>query len=487
MFEIHPSPLEQTGVWNAFNRWIKEHPSQSLITQAALTGIGFATQTLSQHLDHAPSWTKTSAQVLPNILFATAFGLAAKTFWQWKHLFGQIGYGLLNVPYCANNSSPIYEPRQIKDSQGVVIAELKYENNIPILSFHESVTDPKQRGYLEGLLLGDEILDICRLGLQPMLTYLECEKGRAGKERLQKCMQELNISNEVIQEFEGMCAGVRERNRIQKTDTDLNLEWFITAAHVLGDTFKAVGTSLACSSIACKNDKGDLAIGRNFDWPSMGYIGKRLLIRQYSVPTTGDEQFRRVSSFIFPGFLGVITAWNSNGLAVIINELGRVSHGRGTPYNLIAKRLVEECSTVDQAKLLIKKIQQESPCASSISIIVADKENAALAQFYHDNDTDYFIRDLKPNSTLIVTNHFEDDAGDVIERSICEPKSVHRSNLAKQACTTHAEKDPSAMIEEALKAAGVPATIGVFISNQSNPTGQPKKIAFDNFSAHQLL
>lgn len=481
--QIHPIPSAEKTPWNSLSSWIDAHPRKSLITQVALIGIGAFVQMLSKYV-REEALIKSAVQLMPRLIFTAALGLAAKTLWQWKHLFGQVAHGLLNIPYQANMSSAIYEPRQFKNSKGLILAELKYHQNLPILSFHSSVTDTKQRGYIEGLLLGDYIGDICRLGLQPMLTYLEWEKGAEGKEHLQKCIHNLDIPENTKQEWKGICEGFKERNQRQKKTCDLNAEWFLGAAHVLGDAFKAVGTNFACSAIVCKNDKGELTIGRNLDWPSMGYIGKRLLIRQYTVPSIANGENRQVNVLTFPGYVGALTAWNSDGLVVVINELGRISQGHGTPYSLVAKRLIEECSSVDAVKNFIQKIQKESPCASSVSIIVADRENAIVAQLYPENTTGYVIRDLKANDPLIVTNHYETDRGDVIERSICEPKSVQRSTLMKQACKTHAAKDSLFIVEEALKAAGVSATIGTFISNQSS---NAKKIAFDNFSAHQLI
>lgn len=481
---IYHAPIHEFGLWNSLTRRVQIHPRKSLTVQAALAGTGIFSLIASRQLKTAPVWVKTATILTQNTALAAAFGLAATTVWQWKHLFGQIFYGILNFSYQPNYTPAIFEPRQFKDAQGLVLAEMKYHQHLPILSFHPSVTDPKHRGYIEGLLMGDYLESSCRMGLQPMLTYLEWEKGQPGKIHLQNCLQNLTFSKAAEQEIEGLCGGFKERNRKLNLINDLDVETLLKAAHIVGDAFKAVGTNLACSTMVCKDNQGNITVGRNLDWPSMGHFGKHLFIREYSVSPANSTERIKIKTLTFPGYAGALTAWNDNGLLVIINELGRVSRGQGMPYSIIAKRLVEECSSVEEAKTLIRKIQKETPCASSVSLILADMKHAAAVHFYPEDAIDYVVRDIQTEGALFVTNHYENEAGQVVEKSICELKTVRRSDSMKQACEKHMQTDASQMVEEALKAAGVSNTILAFIANQSEQT---KKIAFDNFSAHQLL
>lgn len=474
---IHPWRLERRGHMNSLNDWVEGQPKKSFRLQSVLGVMGMLSNVLCKNVVSEKYWIKRAALFTPKLFFAASLGLTIKTFWQWRHLFDQIFYERLAFSYTPS-ISPLYEPIQLRSADGNLLAELKYQEHLPILWFAPTVTNPAERGRIEGLLLGDYILDICRLGIQPILTYLELEKGSKGQKRLQKCMDHLFIPSSVQLEFDGICAGFKDRMARDRRTCDVNPENFIKTAHILGDVFKAVGTNFACSTMASFNERNELVIGRNFDWPSMGYIGKRLLIRQYTV------EAKTISMLTFPGYVGAITAWNSDGFVVILNELGRVSQGKGMPYSLITKRLIEECGTVEEAKRLIQQIQQKTPCASSVTMFIADENHAAMVQFYPEDDQNYVIRDLEPNKTLMVTNHFENHEGSVVEKSICEPKSVKRALLMKKAYLDCSSKTSLNVIETALKAAGVPSTIGVFISNQAT---KEKKIVFENFCAHRLL
>lgn len=467
---------EKRTTTSPLSHWVEEHPKRSLFTQAVLISLGILSRLLSHKAVSGNFWMHRIVKQIPKLFFTPAIGLALKTLWHWRHLFDQIIYERLAFSYTPTISY-IYEPRQIKDHNGNILVELRYQEHLPILCFNSSVTDPKERGRLEGLLLGEDILNICRLGIQPIMTYLEWEKGAKGQKHLQNCMKTLNIPLSIQHEFDGICAGFKEWITSHKKSTSLDTEKFIKTVHILSDAFKAVGTSFACSIIACYNEKNELMIGRNFDWPSMGYIGKRQLVRQYTV---GDK---RINMLTFPGYVGAITAWNSEGFVVIVNELGRISLGQGTPYCLITKRLIEECKSVEEAKKLIQEMQQESPCASSVSIMIADQKNASLVQFYPEDSQNYLIRDLSPNQSFIVTNHYEDQEGRVIEKSICEPNSITRCFRMKKVYLENSSQPSINVIEAALKAAGVPATIGTFTLDQAKNV----KITFDNFNAHRLI
>lgn len=474
---IYSRQLAKPTTINPLTLWIVDHPKKCLSTQAALLSLAIISRIISRKTTSGDFWRDKMVKQIPKLFFVPALGLALKTLWHWRHLFDQIIYERLAIPYTPSISY-IFEPRQIKDHSGNILVELKYQEHLPILWFNSSVTDPKERGRLEGLLLGEDILNICRLGIQPIMTYLAWEKGAKGQIHLEDCMQTLNIPPHIQHEFDGICEGFKERFPNHNKITSLDPEKFIKSVHILSDAFKAVGTSFACSIIACYNEKNELMIGRNFDWPSMGYIGQRQLVKQYTV---GDK---RINLMTFPGYVGAITAWNSEGLVVIVNELGRISLGRGTPYCLITKRLIEECKSVEEAKKLIQIMHAESPCASSVTIMIADQKNASLVQFYAEDLHHYHIRDLKPNQPpFIVTNHYEDQDGNVIEKSICEPNSVKREMRMKKACSENSSQSAMNVIEAALKAAGVPATIGTFTLDPSKNV----KITFDNFNAHRLI
>lgn len=452
---------------------VLDNPKHTLITEIALLALSLLTFQLFG--GHSTSFALALGSSTP-----LGIGIIS----EWNHLFRQIWHGLLNRPY-EPTFKPIFKENKFLGDNQEVLAKLEYNNKLPILTFTAAVTDPVQRGYIQGYMLADQIVDVGRKALRPMFAFLQWEKGEKGHTRLKETTDRLIIPDEVRKELSGIIEGVKQRYKDNDRKCPKELATFIFGAHVMTDHYKAIGSSLGCSTVVYRCQPGEAPIvGRNLDWASMGYLGRHLFLRRYEV--AAEKENRLISSFTFPGYIGGLTAWNSDGLIVMVNELGKTSKNQGKPYSLMTKELIEKCATVDEAVAWLALHQQQSPCASSVSIILVDTKQAKLYHYYPEGDDHILIKDLSDEEILTVTNHAYDQQGNILPESICERKSIDRLNRIHVALQTakNAHKSSIEVVEAALKAAGVAATIGVFIADSS--LGK-KKLFLDDFFAHKQM
>lgn len=452
---------------------VLDNPKHTLITETALLALSLLT--FQCFGGRSPSFALTLGP-------STLLGIGIIS--EWNHLFRQIWHGLLNRPY-EPAFKPIFKENKFLGHNQEVLATLEYNNKLPILTFNAAVTDPSQRGYIQGYMLADQIVDIGRKALRPMFAFLQWEKGEKGHDRLKKTIDRLIIPDEVRKELLGIIEGVKQKYKDSGKKCPKDLATFIFSVHVMTDHYKAIGSSLGCSTVVYRALPGEAPIvGRNLDWASMGYLGRHLFLRRYKV--AAEKGSRLICSFTFPGYIGGLTTWNSDGLIVMVNELGKTSKNQGKPYSLMTKELVEKCATVDDADAWLALHQQQSPCASSVSIILVDMKQAKLYHYYPEGNDHILIKDLSDEEILTVTNHASDQQGNILPGSICESKSIDRLNRLLTALeeAKNARKPSIEIVEAGLKAAGVAATMGVFIADSS--LGK-KKLFLDDFFAHKQM
>jgi hypothetical protein len=469
--EISSIPIAEP-IKDYYHHILLNYPKKVVVTSVALAALTLLTY---QHSGFSR---------LCSIATISSATLGMCLSYQWSHLFRQIWHGLLNRSY-EPSFKPTFREDTFLGSNKEVLATLEYKNALPILTFTSEVKDPAQRGYIHGYMLADQIVDLGQKALRPMFAFLQWEKGEKGYSEIKKMIDRLTIPDEDRSELLGIAKGVEERLRLKGKTCPKETIDFIFAAHVLTDHYKAIGSSLGCSAVVYRAHSTDAPIvGRNLDWVSMGYLGRHLFVRRYEVNTENGK--RLISSFSFPGYIGVLTAWNSNDLVVIVNELGKVSKGNGKPYSLMTKELIEKCASVDEAVKWLDQHQKKSPCASSVSIVLADPKEAKIFHYYPKEQGSIVIKNLSDDGILTVTNHANDLEGNVLLESICEKKSIVRLSCLQTALKLgkHEGKEPIEIVESALKAAGVAATVGVFIADLSSGK---KKLVLDDFFAHNQI
>jgi hypothetical protein len=171
-----------------------------------------------------------------------------------------------------------------------------------------------------------------------------------------------NFPADYLQELE---SGVKAA----KLDRDL----FI-AANTMFDLKKVIGCSTLIVEPERSATKGTL-LGRNLDFPTLGYLHEYSMV--IVVRPAGKHAFASIG---FPGCIGVLSGMNDAGLALAVLESYAANDNspkfdpEGTPYALCFRRVLEECTTVDEAEKLLKSMKR----TTRINLAICGKEGGAV-------------------------------------------------------------------------------------------------------------
>jgi isopenicillin-N N-acyltransferase like protein len=176
---------------------------------------------------------------------------------------------------------------------------------------------------------------------------------------------------------------------------------------VLGNTMFDLKKIIACSTVLVEPGRsttdGSL-LARNLDYPSLGYAHEYTLVTVYR-PKGTRHAFACVG---FPGLLGCLSGMNDAGLSVAVLEVTQVKMGEkrfdatGMPYALCYRRLLEECSTIDEAYALLSKMKR----TGLSNLAVADRAGIAVFEISPER----VVVRRGQNGTCVATNHFCSDA-----------------------------------------------------------------------------
>jgi predicted choloylglycine hydrolase len=174
------------------------------------------------------------------------------------------------------------------------------------------------------------------------------------------------------------------------TDYQKELEAIVKGAGVdrdpvvLGNTLFDLKKILACSSLLVEAERsatGGPLLGRNLDYPSLGYIQQYSLVTVYR--PKGKHAFASVG---FPGLVGCLSGMNDAGLSVAILEVFDVKEGQknfdaqGVPYALCYRKVLEECTTIAEAKKLLEGMHR----TSTTNLVLADRKGVAVFEVSPD-------------------------------------------------------------------------------------------------------
>lgn len=148
---------------------------------------------------------------------------------------------------------------------------------------------------------------------------------------------------------------------------------------VLGNTLFDLKKSVACSALLVDGERsatGKPLLGRNLDYPSLGYA------HEYSLVTVCHPEGAKhaFASVGFPGLVGCLSGMNDAGLAVAVLEVFQIKAGRkridtsGTPYALCYRRILENCATIAEAQALLESM----PRTTITNLAVADRDGVAV-------------------------------------------------------------------------------------------------------------
>ncbi len=171
---------------------------------------------------------------------------------------------------------------------------------------------------------------------------------------------------------------------------------------VVGNTFFDLKKVFACSAVALAGERsatGGPILGRNLDYPSLGYLNDYSLVTVYR--PRGKRAFVSVG---FPGLLGCLSGMNDAGLALGVLEVYDVKDGEkafnplGLPYALCQRKILEECGTIAEAKKLLESL----PRTTTLNLAMADRQGVAILEV-----TPGRVVQRNPNDGLAAcTNHY---------------------------------------------------------------------------------
>jgi predicted choloylglycine hydrolase len=174
-------------------------------------------------------------------------------------------------------------------------------------------------------------------------------------------------------------------------------------AVVAGNTLFDVKKVLACSALLVEPERsasGGPLLGRNLDYPSLGYAHEYSLVTIYR-PAGAKHAFAAVG---FPGMVGCLSGMNDAGLALSILEVFQVQVGHkrydshGVPYALCYRRLLEECATIEEAQALLERMER----TTITNLVLADRRRTVVLEV---TPRQVVVRPPQ-RGTCICTNHF---------------------------------------------------------------------------------
>ncbi|QDT75788.1 C45 family autoproteolytic acyltransferase/hydolase [Lacipirellula limnantheis] len=159
---------------------------------------------------------------------------------------------------------------------------------------------------------------------------------------------------------------------------------------------------LGCSAIVVepsRSETGAPIFGRNFDFPTLGDLDKYSMVIVYR--PEGKHAFASVG---FPGMIGVISGMNDAGLAAGTLDVEQSADGSrkfnpaGEPLAFVFRRIMEECTTVDEAEKLLRSVKP----TTWMNLTVCDRDAGATFEI----TPDHIERRDAEEGIVRCTNHF---------------------------------------------------------------------------------
>jgi predicted choloylglycine hydrolase len=279
---------------------------------------------------------------------------------------------------CANSiqaETPFRFP-EAKHGKG----EMKYEKGIPILTVQGT---PEEIGEQVGIL-----------AIKPAKRVLDYPRLLLERWEMQSMLPVLGwVGQSMLPHFPA--DHLNELNAIVKSGVDRN-------PMVIGNTMFDLKQMFACSALVVGPDRSEtkkVLIGRNLDFPSLGYIQEYSLVTVYRSP--GKHSFASIG---FPGVVGCLSGMNDAGLCLGVLEVYRVKEGEkkfdgaGTPFALCYRRLMEECSTVEEAEKLLRSMNR----TTLNNLVIGDAKRGVVFEITPKSLT---VRE-PTNGLCSCTNHF---------------------------------------------------------------------------------
>lgn len=171
-----------------------------------------------------------------------------------------------------------------------------------------------------------------------------------------------------------------------------------------------------CSAVIvekARSNTGQTIFARNMDYFGLGYLQQYTLVTIYQQP--GKKTFAAIG---YPGTIGVISGMNEAGLAIASlettgapKEAGPAFDPEGVPFLLNYRRILEECSTVEEAHQMLSSMKR----TTSQHLAVCDKNGGAILEYTPGK----VVKRKADHGTCRCTNHFLSD-----DLKLAKPKNL---------------------------------------------------------------
>ncbi len=263
--------------------------------------------------------------------------------------------------------------------------ELQYVSHLPVLSVEGT---PEEIGRQEAALTG-AVVKV----LAPYPRQLMALSGRG--QYWDKCVETARTL------MSHATPAHRDELRSFAARADISLD-LLTVANTIMDVYRG---GFACSSLMVERSKsrtGGVLFGRNLDFYSLGVLDR------YGLVTVRRPQGKHAFVTIgFPGVAGCISGMNDAGLAMAVHEVRASADGapmlnpKGMPYSLAFRRILEDCTTIDEAEKLLRKTER----STILSLAVCDRQSCGVLEITPNN----VVLRHGSDGICVNTNHFRSE------------------------------------------------------------------------------
>jgi hypothetical protein len=148
----------------------------------------------------------------------------------------------------------------------------------------------------------------------------------------------------------------------------------VIVLHCVYDIAKLSGCSTLYAEPS-RSTTGSLLLGHNLDFYAIANVHEYSLV--IVCRPQGKHAFVSVG---FPGLFGCMSAMNDAGLCLVTNEVTSTADGSpkfdlgGVPLILAFRRIMEECTSVDEAEKFMRSLRR----TSTINLTVCDKKEGKI-------------------------------------------------------------------------------------------------------------
>ncbi len=225
---------------------------------------------------------------------------------------------------------------------------------------------------------------------------------------------------------------------LQRSEDEIDIDYCKALAAICG-VGKGLGAE-GCSTSVMSLADGIEGLAGNLDWFNALYVFHRYLVNMVEptphfrlnssdMPEDSKENKSKPEmtfSSTIPGIIPAITVFNNLILVVVYNEVGAKKGNRQNGLNawdgmILAKKIAEECATMEDVVALLAKYQPASTCNL---IIAARDKHAVLQCMQYGSDKSFDMIDEV--SSCVATNHFVSGERHMMRESAPIPDSKER-------------------------------------------------------------